>query len=127
MNRLKRALIFESRRNHFQVLSDILELCRAPQAKTCILRTTNTSFKLLETYLLQLQTSGLLELQAKTRKYLTTLQGQRFIEAWNYLKELIYPQEPLMPQTKKYNLHANQLTTISVKSPRQLGQLRTAK
>jgi len=48
-----------------------------PQAKTYILRKTNTNFKLLESYLLQLQTSGLLEMQPETKRYFTTKEGAR--------------------------------------------------
>lgn len=117
MSCLKRALIFEARRNHLEVLSEILELCRLPQAKTCILRNTNTSFKLLECYLLQLQTSGLLELEAQTRRYNTTLQGQRFIETWVYLKAMLYPQEFPKLQIKKGTIYKNHLNAIPVKNP----------
>ena len=102
VERLKRTLIFENRRNHLQVLYDILELCKMPQAKTNILHNTNTNFKLLESYLLQLQTSDLLELQPKTKKYLTTKEGQKFIEAWIKLKTMLYPQEiPVLSTNKK--------------------------
>lgn len=113
MERLKRALIFENRRNHLQVLYDILELCKMPQAKTYILRNTNTSFKLLESYLLQLQTSDLLELQPKTKKYLTTKEGQKFIEAWIKLKTMLYPQEiPVLTKNKKCTIHNNQFIAV---------------
>lgn len=103
MKRLKKTL-FEGRRNHLQVLSDILELCvRRPQAKTYILRNTNTSFKLLEQYLLQLQASNLLELEFETKKYYTTQKGGKFIDMWATLRRMLYPQElnVIMP-TKKY-------------------------
>ncbi len=114
---MKKALIFENRRNHLQVLSDILELCRMPQAKTCILRSTNTSFKLLEMYLLQLRTSGLLELQEKTTKYITTEEGQRFIQEWVNLKSMLYPQAtPMLTQNKKHPLY-NHLTAIPIRAP----------
>ncbi len=88
-----------------------------PQAKTCILRSTNTSFKLLEMYLLQLQTSGLLELQEKTRKYTTTNEGQRFIETWVYLKTMVYPQAvPVLTHNKKRTVY-NHLTAIPIRAP----------
>jgi predicted transcriptional regulator len=95
VERLKKVLIFESRRNHLQVLSDILELCKMPQAKTYILRSTNTNFKLLEMYLLQLQTSYLLEMQPETKKYFTTKEGQKFIQVWINLKTMLYPKKCL--------------------------------
>ena len=113
MERLKRVLIFENRRNHLQVLSDILELCRTPKAKTYILRNTNTSFKLLEMYLLQLQTSFMLELQPRTKRYLTTKEGQKFISAWINLKTMLYSQEvPFVMKAIKSTKHNGQLITI---------------
>jgi predicted transcriptional regulator len=110
---LKRTLIFENRRNHLQVLYDILELCQMPQAKTYILRNTNTSFKLLESYLLQLQTSDFLELQPKTKKYVTTEEGQKFIDAWIMLKTMLYPQEvPVLSRNKKCTIHNNHFIAV---------------
>ena len=113
MKRLKRTLIFENRRNHLQVLYDILELCEMPQAKTRILRTTNTSFKLLESYLLQLQESSLLERQPGTKKYITTKEGQKFSQAWINLTAMLYPQEaPILIKTKKHSMHNNQFIAV---------------
>ncbi len=110
---LKRTLIFENRRNHLQVLYDILELCKMPQAKTYILRNTNTSFKLLESYLLQLQTSDFLELQPKIKKYVTTEEGQKFIDAWIMLKTMLYPQEvPVLSRNKKCTIHNNHFIAV---------------
>lgn len=117
VKRLNKPLVFENRRNHLQVLSDILELCRTPQAKTCILRNTNTSFKLLETYLLQLQTSGLIELQAKIRRYATTSEGQRFVDTWAYLKAMLYPEELPRTKGKNFTLYSNNLSSIPLKTP----------
>jgi predicted transcriptional regulator len=118
VNRLKRFLTFESRRNHLQVLADILELCRTPQAKTYILRNTNTSFKLLEMYLLQLQTADLLEIHAQTRKFVTTKQGFRFIKGWSNLKAMLYPQEfPLTNKKGRCALGSNRLITVPNKAP----------
>jgi predicted transcriptional regulator len=113
VERLKRLLIFENRRNHLQVLSDILELCKMPQAKTYILRKTNTNFKLLESYLIQLQTSYLLEMQPETQRSFTTKEGQEFIEAWIKLKTILYPQEfPFFTNNKKCTKHNNQFIAI---------------
>ena len=116
MKRLKKPLIFENRRNHLQVLSDILELCRTPQAKTCILRNTNTSFKLLEMYLLQLQTSGMLELQAKPKRYSTTSEGQKFVETWVNLRAMLYPEKGPRVQNGKFTFLSNRVATVSSKS-----------
>ena len=111
--RLKKVSIFESRRNQLQILSDILELCKMPQAKTYILRNTNTNFKLLESYLLQLQTSYLLETQRETQKYFTTKEGQEFIETWIKLKTILYPQKfPFLTKNKKCFKRNNQFIAI---------------
>jgi len=84
-----------------------------PQAKTYILRNTNTNFKLLESYLLQLQASYLLELQPETKRYFTTKEGQKFIETWINLKAILYPQEfPFLTKNKKYTKHNNQFIII---------------
>ena len=100
--RSRRLLIFENRRNHLQLLTEILELCKMPQAKTSILRKINTNFKLLESYLLQLQTSYLLEIQPETRRYFTTGEGQEFIETWIKLKTILYPPRiPISNQQQK--------------------------
>ena len=98
--RLIKDLVFENRRNHYQILADILELCEKPQAKTCILRTTNTTYKLLENYLLQLQQAGLVQRKSETKKYLTTKDGQKFIDAWVNLNAMIYPNRPNIPNKK---------------------------
>ena len=85
-----------------------------PQAKTYILRSTNTSFKLLEMYLLQLQVAGLIELQANTKRYITTGTGQRFIETWIKLKSMLYPQDlPIAAKSKKCVIFGSQLIVPS--------------
>ena len=114
VERLKRALIFECRRNHLKVLSDILELCRTPHAKTYILHSTNTSFKLLKTYLLQLQTSCLLERLPQTKKYQTTDKGRRFVDLWLNLEAMLYPQElPIVMKNSKSAKRSGKLITVS--------------
>ena len=120
IERLKRVLIFENRRNQLQVLNDILELCSMPRAKTCILRNTNTS-KLLENYLLQLQVSNLLELQPGTKKFITTKEGQKFIQARINLTAILNPQEsPIFIKTKKHSPHTNQFIIIPINNANYL-------
>lgn len=102
---------FSGRRNYLEVLSDILELCKNSQAKTKILRSTNTNFTLLEGYLLKLRTSGLLELQPETKMYVTTKEGSKFVESWNSLDAMLNPQKlPIFNKTKKMprqSIHRN--------------------
>lgn len=110
--------LFKTRRNHLQVLSEILEMCRTPRAKTHILRESNTSFKLLEAYLFKLQTSGLIELQPQTRKYRTTEGGQRFIEFWININAMLDPQETqTLTKSKRYIFYDNRLITIPTVPP----------
>jgi len=86
-----------------------------PQVKTAILRNTNTNFKLLESYLLQLQTSYLLEMQPETKRYSTTKEGQKYITAWIKIKTMLYPQQaPIITKTGKSTKHNGPLITISV-------------
>ena len=86
-----------------------------PQAKTCILRSTNTSFKLLEMYLLQLQTAGLLELQSKPKRYTTTSAGEKFVETWAYLRTLLYPEQAPRTKNGKFTLYGNHLNPLLLK------------
>ena len=76
-------------------------LCRVPQAKTYVLRNTNTTFKLLENYLLQLQLACLIDIEPVTKKYLTTKEGQKFIQAWIHINSMIYPQEAFVVNKSK--------------------------
>ena len=104
------------RRNHLQVLSEILELCETPRAKTYVLRESNTSFKLLEAYLLKLQTSGLIELQPQTRRYITTEEGQRFIESWINITAMLEPQEQIIStKSKRYRSGNSQTKKVKGK------------
>jgi predicted transcriptional regulator len=83
--------IVDTRRNYLQILSDILEFCKTPQSKTRILHVTNTNFKQLERYLLQLQTSGLVE-KRQGIEFSTTKKGTEFIETWAKLLETLRPE-----------------------------------
>jgi len=105
--------IFDVRRNHLQILSDILSFCKTPQPKTHILYRSNTNSKLLENYLTQLQVSRLLELSQETKRYITTPKGTEFVETWLKLQEMINPQKNLVvirarkaPADKKQQLTA---------------------
>ena len=110
--------VSKCRRNHIEILSDILELCKTPQTKTNILHSTNTSFALLESYLLKLQMSSLLGLESETKRYFTTEEGQKFIEAWLYLKSMLYPDEfPMLMKNKKCIIRNNNLIEIRVTTP----------
>jgi predicted transcriptional regulator len=89
-----------ARRNYLQILSDILKFCQNPQSKTRILHETNTNFKLLGKYLLELQAAGLI---AKRRDiYLTTSKGTDFVESWTDLQNMLRcEQTPEMVKARK--------------------------
>ena len=45
--------------------------------------------------------SSLLGFESETKRYFTTEEGQKFIEAWTYLKSLLYPYDaPIMMKNK---------------------------
>jgi len=96
------------RRDHLEVLHDILELCEIPRTKTSILHSSNTCFTLLESYLLKLQKSNLLELEPETKKYFTTQEGEKFIAGLLYLKSLLQSEEHRV-KNGKYILRNNNL------------------
>ncbi len=93
---------YEGRRDHLQILIDILELCETPNAKTQILHSVNTNFKLLETYLLQLHDAQLIEKNITTQKYSATKKGLKFIKDWKALQTMIKPtQTAITVNTRK--------------------------
>jgi predicted transcriptional regulator len=103
----------DARRNNLQILSDILEFCKIPQPKTRILHVTNTNFKQLERYLLQLQESGLVQ-KLERLEFSTTEKGIIFIETWTKLREILTPKnvKPTV-KTKKKKINNTELLVIA--------------
>ncbi|MGD8543814.1 MAG: winged helix-turn-helix domain-containing protein [Candidatus Bathyarchaeota archaeon] len=75
-------------RSRFEIMAEILSLCKQPQNKTKGMYGTNLSWQMAQKYLSQLQSWGLLELHDSSIKYATTRKGLKFIEKW---RELIEP------------------------------------
>ena len=77
------------KRDRVEIMADILGLCSEPKTKTQIMYGTNLSWKMLQHYLSELQSRKLLQIQGKTKTYLTTKKGRKFGEKWKELKELL--------------------------------------
>jgi predicted transcriptional regulator len=105
---------YEARRDHLQILEDILELCKTPTPKTQILHTVNTNFKLLEAYLLQLKAAELIEKNTTSCKYSTTKKGLIFIKHWKVLQTIMKPKQIASTvQTKKQVVNNKQIIVVS--------------
>jgi len=67
--------IFTSRRERFQIISEILNFCMRPKKKTHVMYEVNLSFSQLKTHLNKLQKTGLLKLHHSEERYLTTIRA----------------------------------------------------
>jgi predicted transcriptional regulator len=77
------------KRDRIEIMAEILILCVESQTKTHIMYGTNLSWKMLQHYLEHMQSKGLLVKEKKSKKYITSKRGQKFLEKWNELKELL--------------------------------------
>jgi predicted transcriptional regulator len=77
------------KRDRLEIMADILDLCSKPTTKTQVMYGTNLSWKMLQYYLSQLQSLNLLEADGNSTKYVTTKKGQKFVEKWRKLQELL--------------------------------------
>ena len=68
---------------------EILRFCEVPQSKTRIMYRTNLSWAMLQKYLSELQSRGLLEVHHSQIKYAATPKGFRFIEKAEELAEFL--------------------------------------
>jgi predicted transcriptional regulator len=95
---------FGFRRSHEQVLVDILRICETPKHKTHVLHNTNTNFKLLQSYLLQLQAAQLIEIVPEKTRYATTKKGLKYLKTWTQLKQMMRPlqiEPPIVQRMKR--------------------------
>ena len=77
-------------RGSLEIMAEILSLCKQPQTKTRVMYDTNLSWRMLQKYLSQLQSRGLLEeVHYSLTKYSTTRKGLKFVEKWRELVELL--------------------------------------
>ncbi len=82
------SVMLMAKRNRLEIMAEILSLCKQPQTKTKVMYGTNLSYKMLQKYLSQLQSRGLLEVHHSLTKYMTTQKGLDFLEKWRELEEL---------------------------------------
>jgi len=80
--------IFTSRRGHFQIIAEILELCIRPQKKTRIMYEVYLSFSQSKMYLNKLQKAGLMKLHHSEERYVTTEKGFQFLQKWIVMRQM---------------------------------------
>jgi len=78
-----------AKRISLEIMAEILSLCKQPQVKTKVMYSTNLSWQMVQKYLSQLQSKGLLEVHHSLTKYVTTRKGLKFVEKWRELLELL--------------------------------------
>ena len=77
------------RRTSLEIIAEILSLCRDPQSKTRLLYKENLTWHVLNQYLGQMQSLGLLEIHHRPTKYLATQKGRIFLEKWKEIAEIL--------------------------------------
>jgi len=78
------------KRISLEIIAEILSLCRQPQTKTRVLYGTNLSWRMLQRYLHQTLSLGLLEVKNHSlTRYVTTTKGLNFLEKWRELAKLL--------------------------------------
>ncbi len=76
-----------AKRERLEIMAEILLYCNQQKGKTNIMYRTNLNYAQLQCYLKSLTSQGLLMSQAN--KYTTTEKGQRFLELFNQLNEIL--------------------------------------
>jgi predicted transcriptional regulator len=89
------------KKSNFQVLSEILTLCKKPQSEKTIKTEMNLPPALLQKSILQLQLSNWLDYLrvegSKFKYYVTTKKGAVFLEKYGKIQEFVVPQnKPIM-------------------------------
>jgi predicted transcriptional regulator len=77
------------KRDRIEIIAEILGLCSKPKTKTHVMYGTNLSWKMLQHYLSELQSRGLLEVHDDSTRYITSHRGLEFLEKWREIKELL--------------------------------------
>ena len=67
-------------RSHLELLTEILELCREPKAKTQIMHETDITLKKLQYCLKQLMKQNMIEFHHRKKTYTTTENGLRHLQ-----------------------------------------------
>jgi predicted transcriptional regulator len=68
-------------RNHFQILKEILDICREPQTRTQIMCKTGVTIKKLQFCLRQLLKQNMVRFHHRKRTYVTTEEGLRYLQS----------------------------------------------
>jgi predicted transcriptional regulator len=77
------------KRDRVEIMAEILGLCSEPRTKTHVMYGTNLSWKMLQYYLSELQSLGLLEVKDSSTRYVVTKRGREFVEKWKDLQQLL--------------------------------------
>jgi predicted transcriptional regulator len=84
-------LTFFKKRDHFQIIAEILSLCKSPQTETDIKRRTYTPSAVLQNLIVQLLFSNWLKIVEENygqKKLLTTINGMIFLEKYEELRRI---------------------------------------
>jgi predicted transcriptional regulator len=94
----------DDRRTIFEIIAEILDLCRDPQRKTRIMYNTNLSWAGAKYFLSLLESLKLLEVHHSIATYTTTERGFEFLEKWIQLMHLLTPEEVCV-KDRKFAMH----------------------
>jgi predicted transcriptional regulator len=78
-----------SKRDHLQIIAEILDLCLEPRVKTRIMYKVSLSYNMLQNYLNYLQKLDLVALIHSKKKYATTEKGLRFLQKWIGIQQIL--------------------------------------
>jgi predicted transcriptional regulator len=90
------------RRSRLEVLTEILRICKTPQAKTRLMQKANLSYNTLQDCLQQLQELGMVNIFPDSSEYMTTQKGSTFLQKWAQLQEFLMPKEKIQIKTKRF-------------------------
>jgi len=80
---------FMAKRSQFEILAEVLELCRKPTTKTRIMYKINMSYSVMQKFIEHLQKLELLKLANDAKKYVTTEKGLEFVRKYDGLQDLL--------------------------------------
>jgi predicted transcriptional regulator len=93
-----------SRRGRFEIIAEILLLCRRPQGKTRVMYETNLSYSMLQMYLNNLIALKLIEVHHSKKKYATTQKGTVFLQKWLSLSDLLTEEQTFKDKSRSLDL-----------------------
>lgn len=93
-----------TRRSRLEIMADILIFTRTPRTKSQVLKEVNLSWPLLNRYLDQMQSLGLLGVHHSPKKYATTTKGLKFLDTWAKLAQLF--KQYTRSHVYHFNVHA---------------------